>query len=275
MGSGATQRMLQLYTSSEYLGTRMSFQWCCKPHQVGVLALSGTPFWASHKERRSSGGLTPDKPPQTEGQEQGNPFTVARGEKIIKKKKYTKNFSLPFPRYQLVASSLHISSPGTPPVRALQRHPEQRICSTWLCGTCLAECPVLQFSLRTCRWRQTQREPGQSKAKEPRLALQKNGVRYSVYSAASDSSDLSYPVPSHTPTQGGRDIIQLPARNNVAYSRLAIRWTPSFPACAVLCPPFPSAPGSFTPFQPSMSFIQFSALPLPKVFPPPSLLSSS
>lgn len=37
-----------------------------------------------------------------------------------------------------MASSLHISSPGTPPARASQRHPEQRIYGTWLCGTCLA-----------------------------------------------------------------------------------------------------------------------------------------
>lgn len=59
--------------------------------------------------------------------------------------------------------------------------------------------------------------------------------------------------------QRGRDIIQLRARNNVAYSSLAIRWTPSFAACAVPCPPFPSAPGPFTAFQPSVFYTVFCA----------------
>lgn len=112
-------------------------------------------------------------------------------------------------------------------------------CRARAAEACAVGCPVLQFSSCTCRWRQTQSEIGQSKAKEPRLALQKDGMRHSVYSAVLDSSDLSCLASSHIPN--GRNIIQLRARSDVTHSSLAVSWTPP---STVPCLPFPSAPVS-------------------------------
>lgn len=214
--------------------------------------MSGTPFWASHKERCSSRGLTPDKPPQTEGQEQGNPFTVARGEKIIKKK-YAKNFPLPFPRYQLVASSLRISAPGTRPARASQRLPEHRICQ--------ARVLFYNFHCAPAGGGKHRESPGRAKPKNHALPSRKMGWGTALFCC------LGFIRPVLPGTKPYTNAVET-SFSSEQETMLLIPVLPSgglHPLQPVLCParPSPQLQGLSQHFNPP-SFIQFSALPLPK-----------
>lgn len=68
------------------------------------------------KKSYSSGALKSNKPPEIEVQKLINPFAVVQGKekKNEEKKNNIENFPFPFPHYQLVVSSSHIYSSGTP-----------------------------------------------------------------------------------------------------------------------------------------------------------------